>query len=59
MLMNLKKMTGEELLLVSLLRGRQVMDAVDIELDRRALFGRRRTTRPIGHSLAIDPRHAA
>jgi len=36
----LRHMTGEELLLFSILRGKEVFDAVDTELDRRAKAAR-------------------
>ena len=39
MVMELKRMTGEQLLLVSVLGDSKVQALVDHELDRRALFG--------------------
>ena len=36
---NLKRMTGEELLLASVLRGSQLQPAIDEELDRRSWSG--------------------
>ena len=39
MLMNLEQMTGEQLLLVSVLGESKIRDAIDQELDRRAVQG--------------------
>ena len=39
MLTDLRQMSGEELLLVSVLGGAKVQPAVDRELDRRTLLG--------------------
>ena len=35
----LKKMTGEEILLMRILKGNGVVETVDAELDRRAIMG--------------------
>ncbi len=59
MVMELKRMTGEQLLLVSVLGDSKVQDIVDRELDRRAILGplsrlgqRKPWAKPV-------PRHAA
>ena len=59
MLMNLKQMSGEQLLLVSVLGGTKVQDAVDRELDRRALLGRPRKSRRPSRWVPSRPGHAA
>ena len=45
----LKKMTGEELLLMRILGGVDVADTIDTELDRRAI---------IGESLRLQPQQS-
>ncbi len=61
MVMELKGMTGEELLLASVLNGPKVQALVDRELDRRAIFGPlpRRDPRPARRWHMPEPRHAA
>ena len=59
MLTNLKQMTGEQLLLVSVLDGAKVRAAVDRELDRRALLGPPRRLRRSQRGAALNPRCVA
>ena len=59
MVMELQRMTGEELLLVSVLNGPKVQTLVDRELDRRAIFGRVARLRQTRPWLKPEPRHAA
>jgi len=59
MVMELKQMTGEELLLASVLNGPKVQTLVDRELDRRAIFGRLPSPRPARRWHMPEPRHAA
>ena len=59
MVMELQRMTGEELLLVSVLNGSKVQALVDRELDRRAIFGRVPSPRPARRWHMPEPRHAA
>lgn len=47
----LSKMTGEELLLLTVLNGGEVYDAVEAELDRRARTARPPRIRLGGHDL--------
>ena len=59
MVAELKNMSGEQLLLVSVLGGSKVQDLVDQELDRRALSPRpKRFIRP-NYWTHPEPRHAA
>ena len=48
----LEKMSGEELLLLTILNGEYVHPAVEAELDRRARLGRPRHKRPAPNRLA-------
>ena len=59
MVVELRNMTGEELLLVSVLNGPKVQTLVDRELDRRAIFGRVVSPRPARRWHMPEPRHAA
>ncbi len=59
MVMELQRMTGEELLLVSVLNGPRVQTLVDRELDRRAIFGRTVSPGPARRWHMPEPRHAA
>ena len=59
MVAELKQMSGEELLLVSVLGGSKVQDLVDRELDRRALEGGPRKLRERYFCFGPDPRRAA
>ncbi len=56
MRMTIEEMTGEQLLLMSVLHGRQISARIERQLDRRAAFGpmrRRCTRRPLqGSRLA-------
>ena len=58
MLTDLRHMTGEQLLLLSVLGGAKVQTAIDRELDHRAVLGRVRKYRHFGHPVP-DPRWAA
>ena len=59
MVVELRNMTGEELLLVSVLNSPKVQTLVDRELDRRAIFGRVPRLRQTSPWLKPEPRHAA
>lgn len=58
-MMNLRNLSGERLLLLSVLGGSKVQDVVDQELDRRALFGRPRRFKRSERRIGSDPRRAA
>ena len=59
MVAELKNMTGEQLLLVSVVGGPKVQDFVDRELDRRALLGRPRRLQRPEHWADPIPRRVA
>ena len=59
MLTNLKQMAGEQLLLASVLEGPKIQDAVDRELDRRAVLGRLRKLRRSDRWSISFPRRVA
>ena len=59
MIMDLKSMSGEELLLLSVVDGPKVQDLVDRELDRRAWFGLGARVKRRATWVEAEPRHAA
>ena len=59
MMTDLRNLSGEQLLLVSVLGGSKVQDIIDKELDRRALLGRPRRFKRAERRIGSDPRRAA
>ena len=59
MLMNLEQMTGEQLLLVSVLGEWKIQDAIDQELDRRAVLSQDPRLRRSERWSISHPRHVA